>query len=175
MIGELSFCEISGLMTDMNAERTATGFGLLRAHSPGGFREDLLRDFPQRDVEFEHRRFRPAAPPAHLPMRADKLDLWPRRQVEQQRNFLAIELLRKSRDRLGIPRRTIRRPVDADIERFLLDDVGNGERQQKNPALRPTHVERRPVSFGVDQGFFGNEKGFHHDGEILAERPCHGL
>jgi hypothetical protein len=102
-------------------------------------------------------------------MRADKLDLWTRRQIEQQRNFFAIELLRKRRDRLGIPRRTIRRPVDNDIERFLLDDVGNCERQQKNPALRPTHVECRPISFGVDHGFFRNKKGFHHNVAILAE------
>src|SRR5450756_2692052 len=79
---------------------------LLRAHSPGSFREDFLRDFAQRDVEFEHGRFRAAAPPGHFPMSADKLDLWPRRQIEQQRNFLAIELLRKSRNRLGIPRHT---------------------------------------------------------------------
>ena len=38
----------------------ASGPGLLRAHSTGGFRQDLLRNFPQRDVEFEHGRFRPA-------------------------------------------------------------------------------------------------------------------
>ena len=86
---------------------------LLNAHSPGGFRENFLRDFPQRDVEFEHGRFRPASPPGYFPMRADKLDLSPRRQIEQQRNFLAIKFLRKSRDRLGIPRRAIRRPEDA--------------------------------------------------------------
>ncbi len=145
------------------------------ARSPGGFREDFPRDFPQRDVEFEHGRFRPAPPPGYSPMRADELDLWPRRQIEQQRNFLAIKPLRKSRDRLGIPRGAIRRPVDADIERFLLDDVGDGERKQKNPALRPTDIERRPVSFGIDYGFFRNHESFHHDAEILAERQGCGL
>src|SRR5713101_5175870 len=78
--------------------------GSLRAHAPRRLRENLLRHFPQRDAELEHGRYRPAPPPAHLPMSADKLDLRPRRQIEQQRNFLAIKLLRKSHDRLGIPR-----------------------------------------------------------------------
>jgi hypothetical protein len=143
---------------------------LLQAHAPGRLGQDFLWDFPQSDAEFEHGRFRPAAPPSHFPMGTDELDLWPCRQIEQQRNFLTIELLWKSRKRFGIPRRAIRRTEDADIERFLLDDVGDGERQQKNPALRPAHIDRRPVSFGVDNGFFGNDKGFHHHAKILAER-----
>src|SRR6266853_799864 len=104
-------------------------------------------------------------------MRAHKLDLRPRRQIEQQRNFLAIKFLRKSHDWLGIPRRAIRRSEDADIDRFLLDDVRDRERQQKNPPLRPTHVDRRTVALGVDHRSFRNEKGFHHNAEILAERP----
>jgi len=58
---------------------------------------------------------------------------------------------------------------DADIERFLLDDVGDGERQQKNPALRPTDGERRPISFDIDHRVFRNEGSFPHDAESLAE------
>ena len=142
---------------------------LMCAHSPGGFGEDFLRNFPQRDVEFEHGRFRAAPPSGNFPMCADELDIWPCRQVEQERNFLAIKLLRKSRDRFGIPSGTICGSEDAHVERFLLDDVGDGERQQKNPALRPTHVGGGPVSFGVNDGSFGNEEGFYHDAEILAE------
>jgi hypothetical protein len=66
------------------------------------------------------------------------------------------------------------RSEDADLERLLLDDVGDGERKQKDPALRVTHIGRRPVSFGIDHGFFRNEEGFHHDAEILAENHAAG-
>src|SRR5258708_24901775 len=122
-------------------------------------------------MEFEHGSFRPASPATHVPMRADKPDLWPRRQIEQKRSFLAINLLRKSRDRLRIPRGAIRRPEDTDIERFLLDNVGDGQRQQKDPPGGAAHIERTPVSFGIDHRSFRNEEALHHDAEILAERP----
>ncbi len=88
---------------------------LMHPHSPGGFRKNLLRNFAQRYMKLKHRRFRTAPPPCHVPVCADKLDLRPRREIQQQRNFLAIELLRESDDRFGIPRRAIRRPVYADV------------------------------------------------------------
>jgi D-alanyl-D-alanine-carboxypeptidase/D-alanyl-D-alanine-endopeptidase len=49
-------------------------------------------------------------------------------------------------------------------------DVGDGERQQKNPACGMAQIEREPITLGFDHGVSGNEVGFHHDAEILAER-----
>src|SRR5271156_5580804 len=108
VIGELLLCEIAGCTTGMKSELTPRAPSLLRAHAPGGFGENLPRNLPQRDVEFEHGRFRSAPPPARFPMCAHKLEFRPGGQIEQQRSFLAIKLLRESRDRLWIPGRAIR-------------------------------------------------------------------
>jgi hypothetical protein len=55
---------------------------LRRAHAPSRFGEYFLRNFPQRNAEFKHRRYRTAPPPGYFPMRPDKLDLRPGRQIE---------------------------------------------------------------------------------------------
>jgi len=91
-------------------------------------------------------------------MGADELDLRPGGQIEQQRRLLAIKLLRKRGGRFRVPRDAIRRAKDADVERFLLDDVGDGERKKKDPAGGVTHIERWAVAFDVTTVFSGTRK-----------------
>src|SRR6266403_1903699 len=101
----------------MTVERSAMNFKYNEKFDPGldllcscttrSFREDFLRDLPQRHMEFEHRGFRTASPAPYFPMCPDKLHVGPRRQIEQQRHLFTVELLRKRNDRLEIPGRAV--------------------------------------------------------------------
>src|SRR5690242_12921729 len=59
-----------------------------------GFLQNIRRNFPDGDIEFEHGRFRAAAPAVYIPVSANKLHFATAGQVEQQRMLAAVELLR---------------------------------------------------------------------------------
>lgn len=87
----------------------------------------------------------------------------------------SIKLLRKRRDRFRRPGGSIRRSVNAHIERFLFNDARDIERREEYPIRGPADIHRNPVAFGVDDSLFRNQKGINHDGRIVAKEPGTGL
>src|SRR5262249_52891042 len=119
-------------------------------------------------MEFKHRRFTASAPTADLPMRTNKLNFRMRYQIEQQGMLSAIELLRKCGQRLRAPSRTISRTVDAHINRFLLNNVGDLESQQKYSIRGAADIQRWPIPFCIDDGFQRKQKSLDHSARIVA-------
>src|ERR1700757_818493 len=78
--------------------------------------DNVRRNFLERDAEFKHGSLGSAPPARDLPMGTHKLHVRMLPQVEQQRSLAGIELLAESGDRFGVPRRSISRTKDADVE-----------------------------------------------------------
>src|SRR5258708_26940378 len=100
-------------------------------------------------------------------MSAHELHLRVRRQVQQQRRLLTIELLRKSHDRLRAPCRTIGRSVNADVEGLLLYDPGDVQTQQEHATSCPGYVYGPPVTLAADYRFL-NQNGINHVGRLTT-------
>lgn len=139
-----------------------------------GLLQNVERNFLQPQLKFKHRLFASPAPSIDLPVRAHKFRLVHSAKVEQQGLFTAIELLRKADNRLGSPCRSVGRPIDADIKRFLFDHVRNFEAQQKDATLRARNIQGGSVALAVNDSFFTNQKSINHRPKILSE-PGLGL
>src|ERR1700691_1186632 len=94
--------------------------------------KNFLRNLAQRYAELEHRGLRATAPAVDFPMGANCFYFRRDRDVDEQRVFSTIKFLRKRREGFGIKRRAVGGTVNADVESFLLDDVGDGKVQQKD-------------------------------------------
>jgi hypothetical protein len=132
--------------------------------------QNVGRDFLEPQLKFEHGLAVSPAPAIDFPMSAYSFNLRESAKVEQQGLFAAVEFLRKTHERLGIPRRSIAGARNPYIERFLLDHVGDFKAQQKDATPRAGNVHGGPVALAVDDGFGANQKCINHSQEILSER-----
>src|ERR1700752_1278393 len=114
-----------------------------------GFRCRLAEDvggyFFDGHAELEHRYFGSASPARYFPVRTNKLHVWMRAEIQQQRSLAAIELLREFGEGLWVPHGTVGGADDADVERFLLDNFRNLKGYEKDPVGGFTHVDGRAV------------------------------
>jgi len=119
-------------------------------------------------AEFEHRGLSAAAPTGNLPVRAHELYICMRSQIEQQRRFFTIKFLRESGNRLRAPGSAVGGTEDAEIERLLLDDLRDGERDKKYPAGGTANIDGGSVAFGADQSVRCDESCINHGERILT-------
>jgi hypothetical protein len=131
-------------------------------------RKDFVRHFAHRNAELEAGCFRAAPPPVDVPVGADDLHRGLGGKIEQDGSFSAIELLWKSRNRLGIESHAVGRPLHAHIKRFLLHDICNAKIQKKHSRGCRIQVECGAISFGCSYRVFGDKEGFNHTAAILA-------
>jgi len=82
--------------------------------------------------------------------------------AEEQGVLAAIKLLREARHGLLAPGGAIGRAPKADVERLLLDEIGDDEAEQKDAMGGGAEVDGLAVTVGRDRGVLGNQEGCEH-------------
>lgn len=106
-----------------------------------------------------------------FPRGSDVGQIGVRREIDEDRRLANIEFLREVRNGLFAPSRAVRRAVDVDVERLLLDNTFDDQRQLQRCALGRTE------SYGLartvaDKRRLGNQKlGKHQAAASLFRRP----
>src|SRR5579872_1838507 len=82
----------------------------------------------------------------------------------------AVKLLGKDCDGLWRPSRAIYRPVNADVQRLLLNDVGDVEGKQEDAIDSGAHIYSRAVAFRRNGSFLRNQEGINHGESIVIAK-----
>src|SRR4051812_45928590 len=98
----------------------------------------------------------------------DSVHLRPGGKVKHQRSLATIEFLRKSEQRLGIPRLSIGRAHNAQLNCFLLHDGGDVQDDEKDPVDGSVECDRISISFSDYDSIRRDQLPVDHERTIVA-------